>query len=182
MSLDTLLCTARDISLLKEFDLNTPPKKLNPIIRSAQFDDVLPLIGERLFYAVLKNPENYEELLNFGEYEHNDEIFVNRGLKNVIALYAHARFTKFGSATPTPYGMVEKKNPASSEEVIKEDKNSLYHSGKKEAYNAWESVLKYLVRTNNELYFKHCLREETQTPEGTMNFETVRRRYGSRNL
>lgn len=182
MDFKTKLCTVKDIADVKEFDLNTPAKKIDPIIRSAQQDDVLPLLGERLFYAVLRNPEQYEELLNFGDYTYKDKTFVNFGLKYVIALYAHARFSKFGSATPTPYGIKEKKNPDVSDEVAKEDKNSMYHATKKEAYNGWLSVEQYLVRTNNALYLEFCTRDEPTQPAGTMIFTGVRKQHGSRNL
>lgn len=156
MSLTTLLAKPTDIAKLKEFDLSTRPEKINPHILSAQHTDVAPLLGERLYNDIVKTPANYDDLLNGGYYTYQGIDYYNSGLKYVISLFAHARFTYLGSATYTPFGIVQKINQNASEEVSVATKKSLYTEAVKEANALWEGVRLFLIRTNNPLYQENC--------------------------
>lgn len=173
--LNKLLITPKDISALKEFDLSTRPEKINPLILSAQRNDVMPLIKEKLYNAIVKNPENYQPLLNEGYYTFEDEEYVNFGLKAVIALFAHARYCMSGSATPTPYGLVEKANKDVSEQISMAYKKTLHGESQADAINAWGNVYLFLVRTKEPLFSDDCGCDYDETETGGMGFTIISR-------
>ncbi len=125
--------------------------KINPYIEDAEFLDIRPLLGDKLFYDISKDPQSpkYVELLNGGMYQHVNESYKNPGLKKVLSIYAYSRYILFGSFTDTAFGFVEKSNQ-DSKPVGDGQKRNLYTKNRNIAYNYWLEVAKFLNRNKSD--------------------------------
>lgn len=79
-------------------------------IEEAQLQDIRPSIGSSLYAALLDAPENYDTLLDGGEYEGacGSRSFV--GLRTALAYYAWARLVKVSPSHLTRFGYVVKED------------------------------------------------------------------------
>lgn len=149
------LITRSDIAQYKQVS-NTPHDDvLKAQILDAQLLDLQPLLGETLFNKVMAALEDYSDLLDGGEYDYNGETYVNRGLKMVLAYYTYARYIYFGSVIDTPFSLVEKLNE-NSRPVDQTQKKSIYSLNRDAAFQIWQSVQNYLIRTDNPDFNQHC--------------------------
>lgn len=151
----TLLINRAEIAKYKQISKSVFDDVLNMHIREAQFSDIRPLLGEQLFNAILKTPADFTEILDGGEYTHNGITYYNYGLKATLCYYAYGRYLMFGNVTDTPFSTVEKLNGAESKPMEYSTKKSIWNENKDIAYNYFVSLHEYLVRTNNQLYFKN---------------------------
>lgn len=149
------LITRTDIAQYRQISKTPNDAKLNEMILDAQLLDLQPLLGEKLFTAVMAAPENYATLLNGGVYEHEGISYTNYGVKMVLSYFTYARYMLFASVTDTPYSVVEKLNPE-SRPAEAATKKSMYQVNRDAARKIWESVHNWLTRTNNEDYKKSC--------------------------
>ncbi|WP_207426000.1 hypothetical protein [Pedobacter sp. SYSU D00535] len=87
-------------------------KKINMHIEHAQQFDLKPLLGDVLYYDLLKNSteEKYVTLLDGQEYEVNGVPVLFKGLKPAIVHFATARVLPNISSQITPSGMFQKRN------------------------------------------------------------------------
>jgi hypothetical protein len=150
----TLLINRLDIAKYKQISSTVYDDVLNAIINDAQIQDLAPLLGEMLFTDILKNPLNYQNLLNEGSYTYNGTTFNNWGLKSVLAHFSYARYIMYGSVIDTPFSAVEKTFNNSSQPATAENKKKLFQMNIDLAYTYWQSVENYLIRTNNNLFKK----------------------------
>jgi hypothetical protein len=60
----TPLITRGEIQQYKQLSNSIHNNKLNELILQAQMVDLLPLLGEQLYYDVLNNTANWSELLD----------------------------------------------------------------------------------------------------------------------
>lgn len=148
----TALITRLEIQKYKQLSNSGKDEKLNEIIIQSQMVDLLPLLGERLFYDILSNLANYTDLLNGNTYTYNSITYTNVGLKAVLAHYVYARHSLYGDVIDTAFGLKEKLNNDVSKQVDYPMKKTLYEHNCNYAYNLWLNVELYLTRTNNELY------------------------------
>lgn len=83
---------------------------LAPHILQAQNLDVKPVLGNPLWTDLLKNytTDDYQTLLNGGEYTAEGLEVSFQGLKAAIASFAYARYIYARNAVDTPFGMVTK--------------------------------------------------------------------------
>lgn len=125
---------------------------LNQFIDDAQLVDLLPLIGDELYYDIIQNKANYVDLLNETTYQYNGVTIVSCGLIKVIILFTYARYIMHGSFTDTPFGFVEKQNQDSTQ-VNRTNKKEIYKQNQQIAMQYWYQVEKYLDR-NTELFPK----------------------------
>jgi hypothetical protein len=130
--------------------------KLNEIIRTAQLVELKPLLGERLFDAIMASPSSFAEIMNGGTYQYNGITYTNYGLKAVLAHYAYAYYAMYGDITDTPFNMVVKKQNDVSDRIDYSTKKSMFTMNKSKAFNIWTTLENYLIRTNNELYLTNC--------------------------
>lgn len=152
----TLLLTRTQIQEYKQISNSIHNDKLNQIIGEAQFHDLLPLLGERLYYAILTDVEDvggvYDDLLDGGTYEYQGITYTNVGLRRVLASYVYARYAMFGDVIDNPFGMTQKLNVNESKPIDYSTKKTFYQMNQNEAFNYWLNVEKYLTRTGETLY------------------------------
>jgi hypothetical protein len=165
--LQAKLITKDDVRQFKQISVTLDDDDIifDQFIIDAQIQDVGPLLGEELFNAVLKTPEDYEDLLNGGEYTVDGKTYTNYGLKAVLAHYAYARYRYFGAAVDTPYGFVEKQEGADSRADNQQTKIKVYNLNRDSAFTIWGSVENYLVRMQVPLYGSNGCRTH-RSPNG----------------
>lgn len=162
--IDTPIITLSELQKYKQISASGNDSKLNQLILEAQFQDLRPLMGERLFNAVLKdvkdtsntNGTTYTKLLNGGEYVCNGVTFYQAGLKAVLANYVYGRKVMWGGVVDNPFGATIKLNRNSSEPVDYATRKSFYNENKDLAFNVWLSVSRYLARTKEPLFISKC--------------------------
>lgn len=156
----TPLITRNEIAQYRQVS-NTPhDAKLNEMILDAQLLDLQPLLGERLFNKLVAAPADYAELMTGGTYEHDGLTYTNYGLKMVLAYFAYARYVMFGSVIDTPFSIVEKLNQ-DSRPAESSSKKSIYGLNREAAFQIWENVKNYLVRTKQPDFNHGCGRNTT---------------------
>lgn len=148
------LITRSDIAQYRQVSKTPNDDKLNEMIIDAQMLDVAPLLGEKLFNKIMASPSDYTTLMSGGTYVKDGVTYTNYGLKIVIVYFAYARYVMLGSAIDTPYSMVEKLNE-NSRPVDTTSKKSIYTINRDAAFQLWENVRNYLIRTENA-DFGHC--------------------------
>lgn len=152
------LITRTDIALYGQISKNVPDAVINPIIQEAQFMDLMPLLGEKLYNAVIATPEDFTDLINGSTYTHSGVSYKNYGLKAVLSSYFLARYAMFGDITDVAGGMVNKLNNAESQPINYGFKKNIYQAKRDVAFNYWQSVEAFLIRTNNPI-FERCQRK-----------------------
>jgi hypothetical protein len=162
------LITRSDIAKYRQISKTPNDDKLNEMILDAQMLDVQTLLGENLYNKIMASPSGYSDLMEGGIYQYNGMDYTNYGLKMVICYFTYARYMMFGSAIDTPYSVVEKLND-NSRPVDTSAKKSIYSLNRDAAFQIWENVKNYLVRTNNP-DFNHC---KNSTPSRGMRFTKI---------
>ena len=148
----TPLITRNEIQQYKQLSNSINGAKLNEIILQSQMVDLLPLLGERLYYDVINNSETRTELLEGNTYEYNNITYTNVGLKAVLAHYVYARYAMYGDVIDTAFGLKAKLNNDVSERIDTGMKKTLYEHNCNYAYNLWLNVELFLTRTREPLY------------------------------
>ena len=139
-----------DIQEFRPISKSTSDKKINTFIDDAQILDLKPLMGEKFFFEVLANYNNYYDLLNEKEYQFDGAIIISPGLKKVLVYFSYARYQLFGSQTDTAFGTVEK-NFQDGNHIDRINKKEVYKQTQQMAYQYWEEIERYLNR-NQDLY------------------------------
>lgn len=142
------LINKSDISQYRQLSTSVKDAKINPFIADAQLLDLLPLLGERMFYDLIANPANYDDLINPKQYSYNNQTIESPGLKIVLCHFAYARYIMHGSQTDTAFGMVEK-NYQDGNQVSRTDKKEIYKQSQNVAMQYWAQVETYLNRNLN---------------------------------
>lgn len=155
-----LLINRVDIAEYRNLSSTVLDKVLNPHILDAQFNDIQKLIGSDFFNDLVLNSANanYQTLLNGGSYTYNSVTYTNVGLKVVLVHYAYSRYSRFGSNTDTPFGLVVKSSENTTQ-ISDTDKKASYTENRSLAFNYWENVKKFLDRnaTDYPLYEDGCM-------------------------
>lgn len=149
---ETILITKSEIQEFKQISNSINSDKLNQIIKEAQFNDLLPLLGERLYNDLMVNTVNYADLLDGSVYTVNNITYTNYGLKAVLAHYVYARYAMFGDVIDNPFGMTTKLNLNESKQIDYSTKKTFYAANQNTAYNYWLNVESFLIRTKVNLY------------------------------
>ena len=84
--------------------------KINPYIEDAETLDLKPLLGNALYFDLVKNQAsvNYTALLDGSEFDVDGIAYKHPGLKKVLSIFSNARYVLFGSNTDTTFGLVQK--------------------------------------------------------------------------
>ena len=149
----TPLITRQEIQQYKQLSNSINDAKLNELILESQMVDLLPLLGERLYYDLLANVSTRADLLNGSVYTFSGITYTNVGLKSVLAHYVYARHSLFGDVIDTAFGLKSKLNNDVSERVDIGTKKVLFQNNVNYAYNLWLNVENFLVRINEPLYY-----------------------------
>lgn len=157
--IETPIITREELQNYKQFSKSGKNDKLNQIILEAQIQDLMPLLGERLFNAVLKDVKNagttYTSLLDGGEFTHGGVTYYHAGLKAVLSNYVYGRNIMWGDVIDNPFGATRKRNP-NSEPVDYATKKSFYQENKEFAFNLWLPVRRFLILTKEPLFMSNC--------------------------
>jgi hypothetical protein len=148
----TPLITRQEIQQYKQLSNSIHNDKLKELILQAQMVDILPLLGEQLYYDLLNNTENYTAILDGCIYDYNGITYTNVGLKAVLAHYTYARYSLYGDVIDTAFGLKEKLNADVSKSVDYPMKKTLYEHNCNYAFNLWLNLENYLMRNNVALY------------------------------
>lgn len=140
-----------EIAKHREISNNVRDNKINPYIEDAQRLDLKPLLGEKLYNAIVKTPTDHTLLLDGGEYEYEGETYDHPGLKKVLSIYAYARYVMFGSYTDTAFGFVEKSNQ-DSKSVGDGHKRTLFTQNQNTASAYFQEVALYMNRKDISLW------------------------------
>lgn len=148
------LITRNNIARYRQISKTPNDDKLNEMILDAQLLDLAPLLGEKLFAALIASPENYDLLLNGGIYEHDGVSYSCYGIKMVLSYFTYARYVMFSSLVSTPISVVEKLN-LDSKPTDLDVRKSVYGINRDSAFKIWQNVENYLLRSEEVLYAKN---------------------------
>jgi hypothetical protein len=152
----TLLLTISDFSGLPAISANTNTvKKLNPYIKEAQELDLLPILGQEFYWALIVDFElspslpTYSDLFNGSSYILNGHSYKHQGLKLALVYFAYARYRMNANEEETATGLVNKTTPYSepaSEKAI----SRRVDQARSAAFAYMEPVIKYLNDKSSE--------------------------------
>ena len=155
-----LLINRTDIAEYRQISKSVPDKVLNQFIQDAQFVDIQKLLGRDFYNDLIRNytDDNYQTLLNGGDYTYQSVTYTNVGLKTVIVHYAYARYVLEGSQIDTPFGAVLKLNP-DSQPTSDGNKKTKAKSNQQTGFNYWENVMDFLDRNSDDydLWTNNCV-------------------------
>jgi len=158
----TLLINRDDISEYVQISDTVFDNVLNKFILQAQFADVQRLLGADFYNDLIRNytDANYQALLNAGDYDYKGVTYTNEGLKAVIVHYFESRYKISGSNTDTPFGLVVKTDPNSTNVDLASRKTEAKEA-KNMAFNYWENVKDFLDRNADDypLWKTNCVTE-----------------------
>ncbi len=126
--------------------------KFNEIVLQSQQIELMPKLGEELFYDIQRNPQNYTDLLEGGDYTYNGKTFVNVGLYACLTAYWYAYNSYYGEHISTAFGLREKLNNDVSKPLEVGTRKTIYNHNIHYAYNLWLNVERFLIRTKEPLY------------------------------
>jgi len=145
----TALVTLSDIQAIESISSNVNfSKKVLPHILDAQEFDVRPLVGEELWVEIAASPGDFTDLMSETTYTHGGHTYQHPGLKNVIVMYAVARYKAEINMHDTAHGLVVKNtdysNPVSDRAVARAEAKA-----KAGAEVYWTRVRDYLCRKSS---------------------------------
>jgi len=124
-------------------------------IRTAQTIDLPNLLCEEYYSQLITKPEEFQELIQGGEYEVDGVTYINHGLEIVLSYLAYANYKMHGSNVDTPFGTVVKTTD-DSDPATKTSKQIAYTLNKQYAMTYLNNVRKFLIRTNYKGYNDIC--------------------------
>lgn len=156
---------------IKPIDKNSA-SRYSAIANDVEVYDIDLLLGNALYQDVVKNPQNYESLLNAAEFESCDGLTLkHKGLKFVIAYLNYAKYVSESHIADTFSGLRQKANP-DSETISKGDIERLYKQNRDIAFHAFELIKEYLDR--NQSIYSLWKKNNTKKSE-KFNFYTLRK-------
>ncbi|RYG08013.1 MAG: hypothetical protein EOO07_26360 [Chitinophagaceae bacterium] len=141
------LISRNDIARYRQISKTCHDEKLNEIILDAQIQDLMPLLGEKLFNQIMTSSSEYEDLLSGGPYDHDNVEYMNFGIKMLLSFFTYARYVMFSPYVDTPFSVVEKLN-ADSRPVDLTVKKTIYTSNRDSALMIWDNVKLFIIRKN----------------------------------
>jgi hypothetical protein len=116
----TRLIDISDFTDFPAISVNTNvSKKLNPYIMEAQELDLLPILGQEFYWALISDFEaspsltDYGGLFNGSTYTIQNKTYKHKGLKPVLLYFTYARYRMNAQEEETATGLVTKNNPYS---------------------------------------------------------------------
>ena len=152
MAITTKWITRTQIAEYKQISKSVYDDKLNQIILEAQFNDLMPLLGEQFFNDIAAKIEasstDYDDLLNGGLYTYQGVTYTNYGLRGVLANYVYARYAMFGDVIDNTFGMTNKLNATESQPISMSAKQTIYQMNQDIAFNYCINVRNFLFRNS----------------------------------
>lgn len=160
----TLLITISDFAGYPAISSNTNVvKKLNPYIGEAQVLDLLPILGQELYWDLIADFEaspslvNYSDLFNGSEYTINGVTYKHQGLKPALCYFTYARYRMNANEEETASGLVTKNNPY-SEPASEKSISRRVDQARSAAFAYMEPVIKFLNDNSSDypLWINNC--------------------------
>jgi hypothetical protein len=133
------------------------------IIQAQKFQ-LRKLMPGKFLFDLIKNSEaeNYQAVLNSGEYTYEGYTYYHEGLKTVIAYYAYALYVFQANNKSTSFGLVVK-HSGQSEPVHYNERRDWYNEFKAQAGQLWEDVKMFIERNedNYPVWAECCTRQST---------------------
>lgn len=170
------LITSADFVNVREISSNVAmTARLNPYIQEAQEFDIKPILGEVMYFDLLKNSSetNYSNLLAGKEYIYENYTYQFIGLKTIIAYYAYARFIQNDQIKSTPTGFVTKTNEY-SERITKSEIDRIVSQAESAAFAYCEDMRLFLAR-NQTSYPKWAVSSNRVENKRKVNFSTIKK-------
>lgn len=139
-----MITKVSDVQAVRSVAINVAPEVIEPFIDDAEKQDVLPVIGAELYFAIEADPGNdkYKELLHGGVYSDGYTTRYSRGLLMAVAYLAYYRLLVFGDIQYTAYGAVLK-NSQFSQKPGEVEKIRAADAAKKLGYAILQDVAGY---------------------------------------
>ena len=127
-------------------------ERLNPYITQAQNFDLKQLMGNQFYTDLVNNSsdQNYQDLLNGGDYVYNNLTYSFTGLKAVIVMFAYARFLANQNINVTRFGVVFKNNNDVSERVDTKTLQAAISNAKEQAIAYWNECEEFLCNNSTD--------------------------------
>lgn len=152
-----MLINKNDVSRYNQISKSATSDLIDQSIEDAELLDLKPLLGELLYNDLVANSTSaiYKDLLNGKSYSYDDNNYITKGLKPVLAKFTYARYIPFSGDKDTPFGLVEKTNQYSrhSEFTKKKAKAKL---AEQTAYEYFKVVKDFLDRNSNTYPLWNC--------------------------
>lgn len=150
------------------------------LIEETQVREIKPMLGEKLYMDLLKNPtltdsgRNYPKLLEETEYTYDSITYTSAGIKAVMYLLVEAKYRRFGQDFSTPSGIKQARGKSDRPDKgqIREQYRRLYLS----AEELWKDVRNYLGRvdgTNDGFTYWYGSDYRLKTDVGAINRVTI---------
>ena len=146
------LLSRSQAQLYKQISNSINEPKFNELVFQAQMVELIPLLGERLYYDIQQNINNYDDLLDGSTYEIGGITYTNVGLRAVLTHYWYAYHSFYGDQIDTAFGLREKMNNDVSSQVSTTMKKTTFEMNSRYAFTLFANVDKFLIRTSNPLY------------------------------
>lgn len=144
-----MITKSKDVQAIRSVAINVAPEAIEPFIEDAEKQDVLPVIGADLYFAIDNDRHNpkYYDLLHGGTYSDCNGITqYSRGLLMAVAYLAYSRMLIFGDIQYTAFGSVLK-NAQYSQKPSETDKIRAADAAKKMGFAILQNVAEY-IRAN----------------------------------
>ncbi len=141
-----MITTVKDVQAVRGVAINVAPEVVEPYIDDVEKQDVIPVIGADLYFAIDADRENakYHDLLYGGTYSDcSCGTQYSRGLIIAVAYLAYARLLIFGDIQVTAFGTVQK-NSQYSQHAGEVDKIRAADAAKKIGYAILQNVAGYV--------------------------------------
>lgn len=147
-----MLITKEELQDHRAISKSVKASVINSFIEDAEIQDLVPLLGEKLYFDIVKNPANYADLLDGCNYVYDEVTIKNPGLKKVLAIFVNAKYIMFGNQSSTPFGTVEK-NYQDGHHIERASRKERYKLEQQTAFIYWEQVKIYLDRNTDDYEF-----------------------------
>lgn len=153
--------------------------KITNSIKQAH-SDLKEVLGDAFYFDVIKNQNesSYSELLSGDEFDIDGNIFIQDGLKSLIADYAYARYLYEVNINHSPFGMVQKQSN-NSEPIDRNMIRDLVKQVNIDASRKFE-IIKVYLDANKETFKVWDKQRDVDTEDGP-GFNSVRFSFQSTN-
>lgn len=159
-----MITTPQDVQAIRAVAINVAPEVIEPFIEDTEKQDIIPVIGADLYFAIDGDRDNeaYQGILHGGKYPDCGTTKYSRGLIAAVAYLAYSRMLIFGDIQYTAFGAVLK-NTQYSERPSEEKQIRAADAAKKMGFAILHNVAEY-IRANS-LMDKCCTSTRVSRPK-----------------
>lgn len=121
--------------------------EVEKIIVEAQHFYLKPLLGNELYYNIMRDVSNYADLLGACRFTCRGKTYGHEGIYKVVAYFAYALYLLKSNTTDTSFGLVTKITP-NSEPISYQEKKDWHYKYLQYANDLYKDVEIYLEHIN----------------------------------